>query len=155
MEKFVALSLYNHWCIADSVRIAVEARIEEKPAEAKFLQGVPPAFAEMALKASKFNRIVVWYALLYVVIEGYRELKTPYAPLDEILAEGEYESLLRRFRNATFHCQENPFSAKLIDFLEKPESEVWIQRLNRQLEALFVDVLPIKETIAAMGSQSA
>jgi hypothetical protein len=153
MEKFVAL--YNHWCIADSVRIAVEARIEEKPAEAKFLQGLPPAFAEIVLKASKFNRIMVWYALLYVVIEGYRELKTPYASLDEILAEGEYASLLRRFRNATFHYQENPFSAKLLEFLEKPESEVWIQRLNRQLEAFFVDVLPIKETIAAMGTKNA
>lgn len=153
MEKFIAL--YNHWFIADCVRIAIEARIEEKSAEAKFLQGLPPSFAEIALKASKFNRIMVWYALLYVVIEGYRELKTPYALLDEILAEGEYESLLRRFRNATFHYQENPFSAKLFEFLEKPESEDWIQRLNRQLEAFFVDVLPIKETIAAMGTKDA
>lgn len=153
MERIAAL--YNHWCIADSVRIAVEARIEERPAEAKFLRGMSPAFAEIALKASKFNRIMVWYALLYVVVEGYRELKISYGPLDEVLAEGEYESLMRRFRNATFHYQENPFSAKLIDFLEKSESEAWIQRLNKQLEALFLDTLPIKETIAAMEHRDA
>jgi hypothetical protein len=148
MEKLAAL--YNHWCIADSVRIAVEAHVEEKPAEARFLKGMSPAFAELALKASKFNRIMVWYALLYVVVEGYRELNISYPPLNEVLAEGEYDSLLRRFRNATFHYQENPFSAKLVDFLEKPESESWIQGLNRQLEAFFLDTLPIKETIDAM-----
>lgn len=39
----------------------------------------------------------VWYSLLYVVVEGYRELGQKYEPLEEVLAKGEFADLLRRY----------------------------------------------------------
>jgi hypothetical protein len=58
--------------------------------------------------------------------------------------------LLRRFRNATFHFQGDPLNDKLIDFLEKEDSETWIRDLNKQLEAFLTQALPIKEAIEKM-----
>lgn len=55
--------------------------------------------------------------------------------------------LLRRYRNATFYFQADPLSEKLIAFLEKEDSEVWIHDLNKQLEAFLRHALPIKETM--------
>lgn len=46
----------------------------------------------------------VWFASLYVVIEGWRELKLTDSEIDTLL-ESEHVDSLRVFRNATFHFQ--------------------------------------------------
>ena len=93
------------------------------------------------------SRISVWYALLYVVIEGYKALSIQFEPVDQLLAQEEYVNLLRLFRNGTFHYQEDPLTEKVIGFLHKTDSESWVRELNRQFQAFFLQALPIKETL--------
>jgi hypothetical protein len=151
-DEIVKLAaLHRHWILADAVRVVLRQKTstphEETITAAKFgLEYV--AFGE---SASMVARIQVWYALLYVVIEGYNELKLPFAPLDKVLASADYVGLLRRFRNATFHYQADPLTDKLIDFLAKDDSENWIRELNRQFDAFFMQALPIQSTLDALA----
>lgn len=79
----------------------------------------------------------VWYSLLYVVIESCVELGYHDTEVDAFLSNEDYVSRLRRFRNATFHYQEDPFSSKLLEFLEAENSSGWIRNLSHAFENFF------------------
>lgn len=150
-ENIVRLSaLHRHWIVADAVRVVLQQKTTTPEQEELAIKRFGVEYVAFGERASMVCRMQVWYSLLYVVVEGYRELRQNYEPLEEVLANGEYVDLLRRFRNATFHFQGDPLNDKLIDFLEKKDSEVWIRDLNKQLEAFLIQALPIKETIKEM-----
>lgn len=153
MIKLIAL--HKHWCIADAVRVVVGAPIMKPDQEAEAIKRYGQEFALLGENASMVARLSVWYALLYVVIEGYRDLKQEFGPLDALLKREEYVDLLRLFRNATFHYQENPLSEKIIGFLEKEDSENWIHELNKQFQTFFLSVLPINETLQRIEQRNA
>ncbi|WP_082551972.1 hypothetical protein [Massilia sp. Root351] len=151
-------ALHRHWIVADAVRVVLKQKTVTPIQEEEYIKKFGIEYVAFGEHASMICRMQVWYSLLYVVIEGYQELlnKFPdirFKPLDEVLAVGEYVDLLRRFRNATFHFQADPLNAKLIDFLEKKDSEVWIGDLNRKLSAFFIQALPIKEAMEKMEKE--
>lgn len=149
------IALHKHWCIADAVKVVINAPITSRSEESSEIKRYGQEFVLLGEKASLFARMSVWYALLYVVVEGYRELKVAFPPLDELLEKPELVNDLRLFRNATFHYQENPLSEKILGFLCQEESEKWIHELNRQLEAFFLTRLPIKEVLKAIEQKDA
>ncbi len=147
-ENIVRLvALHRHWIVADAVRVVLQQKTNTPDQEERAIKKFGIEYVAFGEHASMICRIQVWYSLLYVVVEGYRELGQKYDPLEEVLAKAEYVDLLRRFRNATFHFQADPLNDKLIGFLDKHDSEVWIADLNRQLEAFFVQALPLKEAM--------
>jgi hypothetical protein len=148
-------ALHKHWCIADAVRVVVDAPILKPDAEAETIKKFGLEFAMLGQHASMLARMSVWYSLLYVVVEGYRDLSVAFEPLDQVLAKEGYIDLLRLFRNATFHYQEDPLSKKLIGFLDKPDSEFWIRELNKQLQAFFTHALPINDVLKKMERHDA
>lgn len=154
-DQVKLVALHKHWCIADAVRVAAEAPVLKPDAEAEAIKKFGLEFALLGQHASLMARVSVWYSLIYVVVEGYRDLKVTFEPLDQILAKEDFTDLLRLFRNATFHYQEDPLSAKLIGFLEKPDSEKWIRNLNKQMQAFFMHALPIQQTLAAIEAKNA
>ncbi len=140
-------ALHRHWIIADAVRVVLQQRATTPEQEERAIKKFGIEYVTFGEHGSMICRMQVWYSLLYVVVEGYRELGQKHEPLEEVLAKTEYVDLLRRFRNATFHFQADPLNDKLLDFLEKEDSEVWIYDLNKQLEAFLMQALPIKETL--------
>lgn len=118
--------------------------------EAEAIKRFGPEFVLLGEHASMVARISVWYSLLYVVVEGYRDLKQEFEPLDELLAQEEYVKLLRLFRNGTFHYQEDPLTEKIIGFLDKRDSEHWIYELNKQFQAFFLKALPIRTALQGL-----
>lgn len=132
--------LHKHWLHADSIkeRIRLPIRDAEK-------SKLPDDFLAIAKAFSDFLAMSVWYALLYVVVEGYRELKLDDAEINRLLEQGEYVDLLRRFRNAVLHYQEDPLPEKLMAFLTAKDSEKWIWDLNRAFDVFFASELQIKE----------
>lgn len=150
-ENMVKLAaLHRHWIVADAIRVVLQQKTITPEQEELAIKKFGLEFVGFGEHASMVCRMQVWYSLLYVVVEGYRELGQNYEPLEEVLAKVEYVDLLRRFRNATFHFQEDPLNDKLINFLDKKDSEIWIRDLNKQLEAFLTQALPIKETIKKM-----
>ena len=150
MVKLAAL--HRHWIVADAVRVVLKQKTTSPEQEKRAIEKFGIEYVAFGEHGSMVCRMQVWYSLLYVVVEGYRELGQKYEPLEEVLAKAEYVELLRRFRNATFHFQADPLNDKLIDFLEKQDSEVWIGDLNKQLEAFLIQALPIQETMEKLES---
>jgi len=142
-------ALYRHWCIADSVKQFITAEV----AIPKTAQ-LPEAFVQAGQLHSSFMRLSVWYSLLRVVVEGYQELKLSDPKVDEYLQKTEYVEALRRFRNAMFHYQADPFSEKLMAFLELQDATDWARGLNKALEVCLQRVLPIEETIERLKQQA-
>jgi len=79
-----------------------------------------------------------WYGLLYVVIEGWRDLRLQDAEIDELL-QSPHVSLLKRTRNGVFHFQKNYFDARFLDFVTTDGTAVWVRTLNRAFGRFFLD----------------
>jgi hypothetical protein len=139
------IALHKHWCTADAVKQFISADI---PANGN--EEYPEWFISLGNAASKFHRLSVWYSLIYVVVEGFRELKLTHPEVDSLLNNEEYVECLRLFRNATFHYQKDPLTEKALKFLEAKDSEKWIKNLSKALESFFLEVLPINDHIKAI-----
>ncbi len=142
-------ALYKHWCIADSVKQFITAEVAI-PETAQLSE----AFVQAAQLHSSFMRLSVWYSLLHVVVEGYQELKLSDPKVEEYLQKTEFVEALRRFRNAMFHYQADPFSHKLMTFLQLQDATDWARGLNKALEACLQKLLPIEETIERLKQQT-
>lgn len=132
-------TLHRHWCVADAVRYHLSQSDKARMPSAD-KTGVA---ADVGLHISTFYVLSVWYSLLYVVVEGFQSLRLHDQSVDELLAEEKYIDALRRFRNGTFHYQEEIIPKKLLDFVAVPESGRWIERLNGALNSFFIRELKI------------
>lgn len=84
------------------------------------------------------TRMIVWLALLYVVVEGYKELEIQDPRVDYFLSFDVRVVELRRFRNCIFHFQRDPDDPRLGQFLDREACLGWAHELSRSLEA-FLD----------------
>jgi hypothetical protein len=139
------ISLHKHWLNADAVKQVVAKPIGDN-------NGLPDDLTALAEMYSSFSRLLVLYGLIYVVVEGYRELKTTNAKIDELISQEDFVDSLRLFRNATFHYQKQPIPEKALKFLELPESENWIRELHSSFKEYFEDNLPIKEMLKELNA---
>jgi len=73
-----------------------------------------------------------WYTSLYVVVEGYKELKLSDPVVDELL-ESDLVDSLRLYRNGTAHFQKNYFDQKFCRFISQNESAIWVTNLCNAL----------------------
>jgi hypothetical protein len=74
-----------------------------------------------------------WYATLYVVIEGWRELKLNDPTVDPLL-QSPHVDLLRLYRNGVFHFQEKYWSDKIVGFvMGGADSARWIRELHQAI----------------------
>lgn len=79
-----------------------------------------------------------FYSSIYLVIEGWRDLKLSDSKIDNLISS-PYTDRLRLFRNATFHYQKEPISPKLLQFFgpEEDDTEKWINELYREFGNYF------------------
>lgn len=79
-----------------------------------------------------------FYSALYLIIEGWRELKLSDDKVDKLI-DSPHTDKLRLFRNATFHYQKEPISPKLLQFLgtEEEATEKWINELYTEFGRYF------------------
>ena len=137
------VALHKHWCIADSVKQVVSSHLPEKSRQTK-TRKLPDDLAALGEAHSEFMRLQVWYALLFVVIEGYRALDHKSVEVEKLLSNEEMVNALRLFRNAVFHYQKDPLTEKLLGFLDTKDSEAWIGKLNYELKNHLEALLPIE-----------
>jgi len=85
------------------------------------------------------------YAGIYLVIEGWKNLKLTDPKIDELLSS-PFVDRLRLFRNATFHYQKDLMSFKHLQFFgtEEEKTEQWLNNLYLEFERFFREnTLPI------------
>ena len=150
MDSGKLLALHGHFLAADSVKQFLFADVAVDEETAVQLGDL----LDSAQFLSRAMRLQVFYALLYVVVEGYREFGCEDAAVDRLLAQSGHVDALRRFRNAVFHPQEQPISPKLTAFLNAEGSENWTYDLYRALKAFFESNLPIKESLTSHATRA-
>ncbi|EKF9639412.1 hypothetical protein RAL73_003520 [Vibrio cholerae] len=133
------VALHSHWLNADAINVVINVEI---PVDESF----PSELQMLSQFSSSFRRISVFYSLLYVVVEGYREQRYSNEKIDTLLEQADFIDALRLFRNATFHYQKEPIPEKALKFLETTDSEKWIQDLHIAFRQFFEQQLPILET---------
>jgi hypothetical protein len=146
------LALYTHWVRADSIKERMRLEIPENG------NTLPQSMQELGQQMSKIHALEVLYGLIFVVIEGFRELNCKDERVEKLLTAEKYVDLLRRFRNGVFHYQKEPMDPRLVSFITREGSGEWIREMHAALGAFFMRELPIKEGIErykAMFSEGA
>jgi hypothetical protein len=137
------MALHGHWLTADAIEHRVHFDVEQK--------GIGPHLPDdieaLGQQHSKIMTLTVFYGLIYVVVEGYRELQLKDEAIDALLANGDFVEHLRRFRNAVFHFQKVPLDERLVKFLTLPDSEIWIRKLFKAFDRFLTRELPIQENM--------
>jgi hypothetical protein len=78
-----------------------------------------------------------WYAALYVVIEGWKELGFQDEEIDALLNSPNVDHL-RRYRNGVCHFQREYLDSRFQEIMTSPESVSWVRNLNRALGRFFL-----------------
>ena len=81
-----------------------------------------------------------WYGALYVVCEGWIDLKLSDPRVDALLASPNLD-LLKRYRNGAFHFQRKYFDPRFLDFQASQDSVAWVRDLSLALGAWFLAYL--------------
>ena len=151
MDTDKLLVLHGHFLAADAIKQSLFAEVPVNDAVTGKLGGHLP----VAQFWSATMRLQVFYALLYVVVEGYREFGCDDTAVDALLADDDRVQALRRFRNAVFHPQAEPLSPKLTGFLNAEGSEQWTGDLHKALKRYFESQLRIKEFLNRLSEDQA
>lgn len=86
-----------------------------------------------------WNYMSYWYGGMYVVIEGWEELKLHDEKIDKLL-QSQNKDLLRRYRNGTFHFQKDYFDARFTDLMKEGEQVIsWIRELREAFSQYFLN----------------
>jgi hypothetical protein len=141
MDKLKLLALHRHFLAADAVKQFLFVAVPVDPRTSRMRDDI----LDIAQMWSSMLRLQVFCALMYVVVEGYRELGCHDSRVDELLAQAQFVEGLRRFRNANFHFQEDRISPKILEFLDAEGSEKWAYDLYAGLKAFFEKQLSIRE----------
>lgn len=78
-----------------------------------------------------------WYAALYVVVEGWQELKLADIEIDTLLSSPNID-LLRRFRNGVCHYQRNYSDPRFLDLMQAQGVVPWVRQLNLEFGRYFL-----------------
>jgi hypothetical protein len=82
-----------------------------------------------------------WYGGLFVVIEGWKALQLSDSMIDGLLASPNVE-LLRRYRNAVFHFQQDYIDQRFLEFMTQGiDQAAWVRALNEQFGRYFLELL--------------
>lgn len=111
-----------------------------------------PSFFENEAANEAFMYLSYWYAGLYVVCEGWQELKLSDSEIDGLL-KSPHLDVLKRFRNGVYHYQADYFDKRLMDaFTLGKDFDEWVTRLANAFVRYF-DAWVTSQTSALAQSQ--
>jgi hypothetical protein len=130
--------LHRYFIAANKMRIRFEKTLTNPEVVNRFPNADPLTRLYMMHVDDYGVFMFYWYAGLYVVIEGFKELNLKDAKIEQLLQAPNVEAL-RLVRNATFHFQKDGFiSKKIIPFLESKDSVPWVHSLTEAFSEFFL-----------------
>jgi len=130
------ISLHHYFVVAARMRHHFESNLiaVEEPRDAALQD--PDRSAFELFSGPRGNFMYYWYASLYVVVQGFGNLKLADPRINSLLASPNVKAL-RRCWNGVFHFQPDYFSAKLLDPMESPNFIGWVRELMEAFGAYF------------------
>jgi len=120
------------------MRIRFEKALSDPKIVNRFPKSDPMARLVILLADDYGVFMFYWYAGLYVVVEGFKELNLKDAKIEQLLQSPNVEAL-RFVRNATFHFQKDGFiSKKVVPFLKSSDSVPWVHSLTEAFSEFFL-----------------
>jgi len=131
------LALHRYFIWANKMRTDFDALLERQT------QG---RIDQDDLKIESFLYMSYWYGGLYVVVEGWKELRLSDAVIDQLLKSSNV-TLLKRYRNGVFHFQKQYYDNRFLEFIEEGKNSVeWVRNLNREFGRWFLEWLKNNES---------
>ena len=124
-EKTEIFTLHRYFLWADRMRAHMDTVIGSEP---KFEEAEIDFYLYMSY----------WYGALYVVIEGWRELKLSDPRIDALLSSPNVD-LLRRYRNAVFHYQREYFDPRAVEFFGERSTPAWVREIHGEFGRYFLE----------------
>jgi hypothetical protein len=82
--------------------------------------------------------LMLWYATLYVVVEGWRAERISHAPVTELLRQATMLERLQQCRNAVLHYSPTYLDPRVALLLEEEGFVAWVHSLYDQIGAWFL-----------------
>ena len=122
------LSLHRYFLQANQLRVYFDTRLKAEGAV---------RVEDDAWPAQRID-LCLWYASLYAVVEGWRELRLTDGVIGDLI-DSPNTSLLRRFRNGVVHFQPRYWDARFVELMsEGPAAAEWARELNREFGRFFL-----------------
>lgn len=121
--------LHRYFIWADRMRIHFEQELRKRG---------NCASSGFELKVEEFMYMSLWYAQLYTVVEGWKELKLSDSVVDKLVAQTHYVSRLRKYRNCVDHFQKDYFDDRFTKFVASGDSAVWVGNLQQAFSQYFL-----------------
>ncbi len=141
------MALHRYFLNADFMRDTFMRRVKRRqsPDEVDFAAGMDDSIA-----------LSLWYATLYVAIEGWRAVGLIDPELAPLLADDRTDEL-RRFRNQVFHYKREYDNPRVLGFLGWSDSDAhtateWVRRTHRTLGRTIEKA--IEDLIGSKGTDS-
>lgn len=125
-------SLHRYFIWADEMRLRFEEWILKE------------ASKEKDIKTSLY--LSLWYAFLYVVVEGWKRLNLKDPSID-LLLESPLVKKLKQYRNGVFHFQPKYDDQRLQQFYENDDSVEWIRSLHASFSTVLLSMLKARKRI--------
>ena len=137
-DKYM-LALHRYFIWADRMRVHFNGVLKSH-----FLGAIKPEFGSAEyINATLY--MSYWYAGMYVVIEGWKELGLSDSKIDKLLNSTNVD-LLKRYRNGVFHFQKKYWDERFIEFIRDGENAIeWIRQLREEFSRFFLEKLDKKE----------
>lgn len=132
--RSATFTLHRYYMWANRMRVHFDEKV---PVFAEQLKKDPDIWTNEGIEA--FMYMSYWYAGLYVVVEGWRQLKLSDTEVDALLAVADNVALLKKYRHGVYHYQKNYFDKRFVNFMTKGQDIVaWVRELNRAFGGFFL-----------------
>jgi hypothetical protein len=131
-------NLYKYFIWADRMKNAFDDLLQQNIQEM-----IPRARFEI-----EYNFYMsYWFSGLYVVIEGWQQVRLKDEEIGALLNSANVQ-LLRRYRNGVFHFQKDYFDERFLVFLRDGTSRIeWIRKLHQEFDRFFNDWYKVHSAI--------
>lgn len=133
-KKLITLHKYFIWC--DRMRVHFYS-IRNQSIDGKVVD-------EKIHRIDSVLYMSLWYGLLYVIVEGWKELKLNDQEIDKLL-QSPNTDLLKRYRNGVFHFQTDYNDERFENFFKETTTVVWVRKLNEEFSRFFLNYFKEKD----------
>jgi hypothetical protein len=128
LKEVFALHRYYIW--ANKMRIDFDTLLEHQ---------VKGTIDKEEFEIESFLYMSYWYSALYVVVEGWLDLKLSDTVINGLLQSPNVD-LLKRYRNGVFHFQKEYYDNRFIEFMSEGKDSVkWVRNLNQEFGRWFLE----------------
>jgi len=126
-------TLHRYFIWANRLRDHFRAEVQS--------QGPPPDDPSERGKwlIGPFGYFSMWMGMLYVVIEGWMDLRLSHPGVEKLIKEDNVR-ILKRYRNGVYHFQKTYFDRRCLEFIDKGDPIAdWADDLHDELSNFFLE----------------